>query len=92
VFNLLSLVFSHRPLQIAFRGLNGDDRMMRGIALEYLESVLPREIRDRMWPFLEVDAQAPRTQRLREEILADLLRSHDSIRIRLTELGGDTTP
>jgi hypothetical protein len=88
----LSLVLSHRPLQIAFRGLNGDDRMVRGMALEYLESVLPAVIRDRLWPFLEANAKTARTQRPREEILADLLRSHDSIRIRLSELGGNPEP
>ena len=92
VFNLLSLMLSHRPLQVAFRGLTGDDPMMRGMALEYLESVLPPVIRDRLWPFLEADATAPPTQRLREEILGDLLRSHDSIRIKLSELDGDPEP
>ena len=89
VFALLSLVLAHRPLHIAFRGIHGDDRMMRGMALEYLESVLPPAIRDRLWAFLEADAQAPPTQRPREEILTDLLRSHESIRMDLSKLGKD---
>ena len=92
VFDLLSLVLSHRPLRIAYRGLHGEDRMVRGLALEYLESVLPATIRDRLWQFLEADAQAAPTQRPREEILEDLLRSHESIRIRLSELRGDPEP
>lgn len=92
VFDLLSLVLSHRPLQIAYRGLNGEDRMVRGLALEYLESVLPATIRDRLWQFLEADARAAPTQRPREEVLEDLLRSHESIRIRLSELRGDPEP
>lgn len=88
-FNLMSLVLQHRPLQIAFRGLHGDDRMLRGMALEYLESVLPLEIRVRLWPFLELDASQTPTARPRDAILADMLRSHESIRMRIDELGED---
>jgi ATP:ADP antiporter, AAA family len=89
VFNLLSLVLAHRPLQIAYRGLKGEDPMVRGLALEYLESVLPATIRNRLWPYLEVDTRAAPTGRPREKILEELLRSHDSIRIRLSELRGE---
>ena len=92
VFDLLSLVLSPRPLHIAYRGLHGEDRMVRGLALEYLESVLPAAIRDRLWPFLEADAKATPSRRPREEVLEDLLRSHESIRIRLSELRGETEP
>ena len=92
VFNLLSLVLPHRPLQIAYRGLRGEDPMVRGLALEYLESVLPATIRERLWPYLEVDTRAARTGRPREEVLEELLRSHESIRIRLSELRGEGEP
>jgi len=92
VFNLLSLVLAHRPLQIAYRGLRGEDPMVRGLSLEYLESVLPTAIRDRLWPFLEVDTQAAPTGRPREEVLEELLRSHESIRIRLSELRAEGEP
>ena len=40
VFTLLSLVLPREPLQIAFRGLHSQDRMLRGLALEFLESHL----------------------------------------------------
>jgi AAA family ATP:ADP antiporter len=89
VFDLLSLVLSPRPLRIAYRGLQGEDRMVRGLALEYLESVLPATIRERLWSFLEADANAAPSRRPREEVLEDLLRSHESIRIRLSELRGE---
>jgi hypothetical protein len=86
VFTLLSLVLHREPLQIAFRGLHVDDGLLRGTALEYLESVLPDEVRAGLWPFLE-DSRAPsQPSRTREEILADLLRSHDSIVLQLAEL------
>ena len=53
VFTLLSLVLPREPLQIAFRSLHTDDEQLQGTALEYLESVLPPAIRQRLWPFIE---------------------------------------
>jgi hypothetical protein len=87
VFTLLSLALSPEPLRIAFRGLHTDDPRLRGTALEYLEGVLPPRIREQLWPFLEDPRPATdRTTRPREEILAELMRSHDSIMINLEEL------
>jgi hypothetical protein len=88
VFTLLSLVLHREPLQIAFRGLHVDDALLRGTALEYLESVLPDEVRARLWPFLEDSRPSGHPSRTREEILADLLRSNDSIVLQLAELEG----
>jgi hypothetical protein len=86
VFTLLSLVLPKEPLQIAFRGLHMTDRNLRGTALEYLESVLPQSIRERLWPFLEDSRPTARASRPREEILADLIRSNESIMLNLEEL------
>lgn len=86
VFTLLSLVLPAEPLQIAYRGLHSDDRNLRGTALEYLESVLPPSIRDRLWPYLEDSRPAHRPVRPREEILADLVRSNESIMLNLEAL------
>ena len=78
VFTLLGLVLSREPLRLAYRGLHSTDQGLRGTALEYLESVLPPEIRDRLWPLLE-GGPSVSARRPREEILQDLLRSHQSI-------------
>jgi hypothetical protein len=86
VFILLSLVLPAAPLQIAYRGLHTDDPGLRGTALEYLEGVLPTDIRERLWPFLGTQAQPGSGQRAREEILADLMRSNESIVMNLEEL------
>jgi hypothetical protein len=86
VFTLLSLVLHREPLQVAFRGLHVDDPLLRGTALEYLESVLPQAVRSRLWPFLEDSRPAGRSTRSRDEIIADLLRSNDSIVLQLAEL------
>jgi hypothetical protein len=86
VFTLLSLVLPAEPLQIAFRGLHTDDQNLRGTALEYLEGVLPPQVRDRLWPFLEDTRAARGAPRSRDEIVADLLRSNESIVVNLEEL------
>lgn len=90
VFNMLALALPGQPLQIAFRGLHAEDPGLRGTALEYLESVLPPRVRDGLWPILE-DHRAPaHPARSREAVLADLLRSNESIAINLRALrGGD---
>jgi hypothetical protein len=86
VFTLLALVLPTEPLRIAFRGLHTDDRALRGTALEYLDSVLPQQIRDRLWHFLD-DRPLPGTvRRPHGDTLADLLRSHEAIRLNLEEL------
>lgn len=86
VFTLLSLVLPRQPLTLAFRGLHTDDRLLRGTALEYLESVLPPMVRERLWPFLEDRRPKERPARPRDEILADLIRSNVSIALNLEEL------
>jgi hypothetical protein len=87
VFTLLSLVLPSVPLQVAYKGLQTDDRALRGTALEYLEGVLPRDIRDRLWPFLGDDVVRPQPSvRSREQVLDELLRSNESIMINLQEL------
>lgn len=85
VFTLLSLVLPREPLQIAFRGLQTDDPHLRGTALEYLDSVLPAPIRQRLWPFLEV-RPSRRSVRPADETIAALLRSNRSILMNLEEL------
>ena len=51
---LLGIVLPTKPVSIAYQGLFTDDRALRGTSLEYLESVLPEDIRVRLWPFLNV--------------------------------------
>ena len=86
VFTLLSLVLPREPLQLAFRGLQTDDDHLRGTALEYLDTVLPPVIRQRLWPFLEQRPARHRTLHNREEAIASLLRSNHSIELNLEEL------
>jgi hypothetical protein len=87
VFTLLSLVLPTAPLQIAYRGLHTNDPKLRGTAVEYLEGVLPNDLSQRLGPFLSTeDSPSKRDVRPRDEILADLLRSNESIMLNLEEL------
>jgi len=92
VFVLLSLALPRQPLQIAFRGIHTDDPLLRGTALEYLETTLPPEIRRSLWPFLEDTRQRKRERRTTDEVLADLLRSNQSIAIHLESLRRQDPP
>jgi hypothetical protein len=75
VFTLLELILRDDLLRIAYRDLHATDKVRQGTALEYLDLVLPREIRDRLWPFLEAGPATNLPRRSREEILEDLFRS-----------------
>jgi hypothetical protein len=79
VFTLLATILPGESLRLAFNALHSPDQRVRGTALEYLDAVLPREVRERLWPFLEVQRPAAASRRGREEILADLLRANESI-------------
>ncbi len=88
VFTLLALRLPREPLRIAFRGLHTADQTLKGTALEYLDSILPPEIKEALWPFLEERSKPEAVGKSREEILADLLESNASIQISLEELRG----
>jgi AAA family ATP:ADP antiporter len=88
VFTLLALVLPAEPLKIAFHGLHTEDHHLRGTALEYLDSILPPDIRGRLWPLLEKSDAAPAVgdSRPREELLAELMKSNQSIQISLEQM------
>ena len=87
VFTILSLALPKEPLKIAFRGLHTDNRDLKGTALEYLETILPEAIRKSLWPFLEDDRRASiEKSQSREEILAELMHSNQSIELNLAEI------
>jgi hypothetical protein len=55
VFTVLGLALPAEPLRIALHAVQTDDRELRGTALEYLESILPADVRAQLWPLLEGD-------------------------------------
>ena len=73
IFTLLLTVLDREPLQLAIRALATEDSGQRGTGLEYLDNVLPRGLRDSLWPLLEDRRLALGTVRDRSEILSELV-------------------
>lgn len=86
VFTLLALVLPRQPLKVAFRGLHTTDQLLRGTALEYLETALPEDIRKALWPFLEAPARERSARRSAQDVLSELMESNQSIAMNLAEL------
>jgi AAA family ATP:ADP antiporter len=77
-FTLLGLVLEREPLRTALRALQTEDRRLRGTALEYLENVVPEDVRLHLWPRIGSGAvQTP--PRPRAEVEAELLESMTGI-------------
>lgn len=76
-FRLLSLVLDRDTVRAAYHGIILNDPELNSFALEYLEQVLPSDVRDRLWPFIG-DLSASAEQRARrnlDEVVADLLQT-----------------
>jgi hypothetical protein len=80
VFALLSLVLDREPMQIASRALHSEDRALVGTALEYLETVLPEDLRKALWKRLRVGLPERPQKRASGDPLHDLLRSRVAAR------------
>jgi hypothetical protein len=79
VFTLLSLAVEREPLQIAYWAVLGVDPGLRGTALEYLENVLPDDVRRALWPHIGARARPSRPIRPRQLLEQDLLRSGETL-------------
>jgi ATP:ADP antiporter, AAA family len=86
LFTLLSLILPRQTLRLAFHALHTDDPQLRGTALEYLETVLPEPIRERLWALLETGEVQPRARGTSEQALRDLLASQETISLALAEV------
>jgi len=53
IFHMLGLILPPEPLRIALHALQADDASLRAMALEYLESVLPPDVRAQLWPLVD---------------------------------------
>ena len=80
VFRVLALVLPAEPLRIALHAVQTDDPSLRGTALEYLESILPADVRVQLWPLLEGGEAAPPPDPVPE---AKILKSTDELLTKL---------
>ena len=76
-FRLLSLVLDRDTVRAAYHGIILNDPELKSFALEYLEQVLPHDVRDRLWPFIgDLSASAEqRAMRNLDDVVADLLQT-----------------
>jgi MFS family permease len=74
-FALLSLVLETEPVLISLQALRGGDSELRGTALEYLDNVLPRHLRDALWPRLGATVRGAPSTRASQEVERELLQS-----------------
>lgn len=88
IFTLLGLVLPAQPVRLAFRALRTEDAKLRGVAMEYLDSVLPVALREQLSAHFEGSASTRKDARS-GEALANLLDSSPSIMARLEEMGFD---
>jgi ATP:ADP antiporter, AAA family len=82
LFALLSLVLERGPLQIAWAAMKGQDRALRGTALEYLANVLPDDVFPRIRScFGASTAPLPSSRRPVEQVADELRASSVGLRI-----------
>lgn len=76
-FRLLSLVMDEDAVRAAYQGIVSDDHRLLSLALEYLEQVLPRDVKERLWPFIGdlSDRQRERAIRPLGEVVEDLVKT-----------------
>lgn len=87
VATLLGLALPPQSVRLAFRALHTEDAKLRGIALEYLDSVLPKGIREELAAHIEGPVARPdKSGTSAEEALANLLDESPSILARLEDL------
>jgi ATP:ADP antiporter, AAA family len=79
IFTLLSMVVDGVAIRLCFRALHQDDARYRGAALEYLQTVLPPDVREAIWPLLGEASTPLPTPRAAADVLQDLSKA-----IRLT--------
>lgn len=77
VFRLLALVRDREAIHAAWRGIIEDDPELGSLALEYLEQVLPDDVREKLWPFIgDLSAEQSREAiRPLDEVIDDLLET-----------------
>ncbi|MEO5923691.1 MAG: hypothetical protein ABIR70_07695 [Bryobacteraceae bacterium] len=88
VFSLLAISLPREPLKVAFRALHSDDRLLRGLGLEYLETAMPAGVFRLFSAMIEPDSQ-PVTGRPAHDALQALMASQQSIQMQLRIASGD---
>jgi ATP:ADP antiporter, AAA family len=88
ICTLLGLILPPQSVRLAFRALHTDDAKLRGVALEYLDSVLPKSVSRQLTSHLEGPSpDISKSDVPSEQALANLVESTPSIIARLQDMG-----
>ncbi|MCC7414428.1 MAG: hypothetical protein IT495_22625 [Gammaproteobacteria bacterium] len=74
VFTLLGLTLDPDAMHLAMHAVTSRDRGLRGTAIEYLENVLPAEVREGLWRLIGIREGSRPSGRSSREMLRDLER------------------
>lgn len=88
IVSLLATILPREPLRVAFQAFHSHDRLLRGLAVEYFDSVLEGAAREAFRTYVREESARP--NREPQSIMNDLLASSD--RIKTTASGGDAQP
>jgi hypothetical protein len=78
VFSMLAILLPAEPLKVAFRALHSEDRMLRGLALEFLESNLPGDLVSSLRSLVEPSGE-PSSRDGESQRLTELMASQQSV-------------
>jgi hypothetical protein len=80
-FRLLGLVLDPEPVRAAFNGVQLEDEKLKSFSLEYLEQVLPQDIRRRLWVFIGDVSESKRQKELRplDQVASDLMATQATV-------------
>ena len=77
VFRLLALILPPTTVHVSFLVLGRDDRTKKASVVEYLDNVLPSNLKNWVLPLIELKAAAPGEGPDRGEVLEALLKSSE---------------
>ena len=85
LFSLLALILPRGPLKVAFQAMHTDDRFLRGLALEYLDSVLPPSLRH-VQTFFEAVPPLASTGEVDKDLTTRLMDVRQSVSLKLAHV------
>jgi len=91
LFSLLALILPREPLKVAFQALHTDDRLLRGLALEYLGSVLPPSLR-RVQTIFETTSLPAQATADAKDLAARLLEARTTVSFKLANTSPSPAP
>ncbi len=87
VFTILSIVLDKEVMELSMLALFSHETQLQGTALEYLDHVLPENLRQILWPHLGGATTLVKATRSRKDLIDDLMRSATRIKLDRRKLG-----